>query len=275
MDELDEIIEEIRTRSLGTEFQIPVMDVLELLGMSLEEYLRFRYNSRFGSPTQGFADLPDDFDQDSMFELVDLLEPHFPDVLQRLEAAGLHFSTPRLIEFQEFFVSVVLNRIQSHVVDPDLLDTALAGCLDPDDGYMFYMDASFERNKLIDYAIELYLQYLQIEDYPISRSLLHAHLHRCFLGGQLDWEVLFKHCFGILFPNRKEDKTADLNQELRDALKELELDYVPEMEDLKKQFRSLMLRYHPDRNPEGLERARRINESYSLLISGLFGAEKI
>tara|TARA_Y100001933_G_C18886057_1_gene516212 strand:- start:119 stop:940 length:822 start_codon:yes stop_codon:yes gene_type:complete len=273
MDDLDELIEEIQTRSVGSQYAIPVSEVLAMLEMSLEEYLRFRY--RRSASSTSFAEISDTFTQDSIFELLDLLEPYYPDVLQRMEEAGLHFSAHRLVEFQEFFVSILLNRIQSHRIDLDLLETSLAGCQNPDDGYLFYMDASFDRNQLIQYATELFLEYRAIADHSLSRSLLISYLNRCFLAGQLDWETLFRQSFETLFPDRKEARTEGLSPELRAALQELDLDYVPERHELKKQFRIMMLRYHPDRNPDGLEKARRINESYSLLLIGLYGAEKI
>ena len=268
MDDLNELIEEIRSRSLDRDFEIPVSDVLEVLGMRMEEYLRFRYNRRYGS---SFGDIPDRFGRDSMPELMELLELRFPDVVQRMEASGLHFSSEKLIHFQEFFVSVLLNRLQSHQEDRELLDTALAACQNPEDGYMFYMDASFDRDQLIDYTARLFLEHQGIEDYPYSKNLLIDYLKRCFLSGQLDWEALLKSSFDSLFPGRKVFRAVmDLAPEIQAALKEMDLDYVPEREDLKKQFRALMLKYHPDHNPEGLEKARRLNESYSVLLAGLY-----
>ncbi|HBS03719.1 MAG TPA: hypothetical protein DEA96_02060 [Leptospiraceae bacterium] len=275
MDDLDELIEEIQTRSVGTDFEIPVSEVLDMLGLSLEEYVRFRYNRRSGSSGAGFADMADYFTRDSIHELLDLLEPDYPDVMERFEQSGLHFSSDALIQFQEFFVSILLNRFQAHRIDEELLETSLAACQDPEDGYLFYMDASFDRKQLIEYAAELFLEYRKIVDHSFSRGLLIHYLQRCFLSGQLDWEILFRHALDTLFPDRKVSHSIDLREDLREALKELELDYVPERQDLKKQFRHMMLRYHPDRNPDGLEKARRINESYSLLIAGLYGAEKI
>ena len=37
-------------------------------------------------------------------------------------------------------------------------------------------------------------------------------------------------------------------------------------EEIKKSYRKLSLKYHPDKNPEGEEKFKQINESYKLLL---------
>lgn len=271
LDEIDEIIEEISSRTMGSHFQIPVAEILEILGMGTEEYFRFRYNRRSSSGS-GFSEIPEYFTEDNTHELIDLLEHSgLEDPVTRLERAGLHFSSRTLFDLQEFFVSVTLNHILSHKVDDDLLETSLSGCMDPDDGYRFYMDASFDRDQLKNRAVSLFLEYRKLEKHALSRSLLLSFLDRSFRTGHLQWDVLFEHCFDELFPARyRAPREINLSPELREALQELELDHVPELENLKKQFRALMFKYHPDRNPEGSEKTRRINTSYSLLLTGLY-----
>ncbi|MCB1138459.1 MAG: J domain-containing protein [Leptospiraceae bacterium] len=271
LDEIDEIIEEISSRTVGCHFQVPVGDILEILGMGNEEYFRFRYNRR-SSAGSGFSEIPEDFTEQNTHELIDLLEHcGLEDPLGRLEKAGLHFSSRTLIDLQEFFVSVTLNHILSHTVDVDLLDTSLSGCMNPEDGYRFYMDATFDRDQLKSRAVSLFLDYRSLENHALSRWLLLTYLDRSFRTGYLQWDVLFEHCFDDLFPDRRHaPRQLSLDPELQEALQELELDYVPELEQLKKQFRALMFKYHPDRNPDGLEKTRRINSSYSLLLTALY-----
>lgn len=267
---LEELIEEIESRIIGEHFSIPVSEVLSHLDLSLEEYFRFRYNNR-GSSARSLGDIPEDFTEKNTDELLDLLEHRgYSLALTRMEQSGLHFSSQKRIDLEEFFISVTLNRIRSHVVDEDLLETSLAGCLNPDDGYRFYMDACFDRNELMDQAVAHYLEYRELEDHALSRRILKDHLQRCFLTGQIDWDTIIHSCYEDLFPHRKARGTAHLSPDLQQALQEMELDYVPDREELKRKFRSLMFRYHPDRNPDGLEKTRRINESYCILLAGLY-----
>ena len=268
MDRLDELIEEIQSRTIARRFEIPISDILEILDWSIEEYYRFRYEKR---QRQTFGDLSDSFSPEDIPELMDLMEAcHVDRVQERMESAGLYFRSETLLDFQDFFVSVILNRIRSHKVDQDLLETSLSACADPEDGYRFYIDACFDRNELMDYAIRRFLEYRHLPDHSFGVGLLQEYLRRSFLSGTLQWDVLFESSYSFLFPNRKRVITPDLDESLIEALKEMELNHVPDPEELKKQFRKLMLRYHPDRNPNGQERSRRINASYTLLVASLF-----
>lgn len=45
----------------------------------------------------------------------------------------------------------------------------------------------------------------------------------------------------------------------------LELNANASHEEIKKSFRTLSLKYHPDKNPDGAERFKEINEAYQVL----------
>ena len=48
----------------------------------------------------------------------------------------------------------------------------------------------------------------------------------------------------------------------------LEIDSNASIEEIKKAFRLLSLKYHPDKNPEGAEKFKEINEAFQVLSDG-------
>jgi len=45
----------------------------------------------------------------------------------------------------------------------------------------------------------------------------------------------------------------------------------PDADALRARYRQLMMRYHPDVDPSGLERCKDVNAAYSVLIAGAAG----
>lgn len=54
-----------------------------------------------------------------------------------------------------------------------------------------------------------------------------------------------------------------------DAHKLLELPAEYDLQELKRVYRKMMLKYHPDINPEGTEISKKINEAYDILLKQL------
>lgn len=290
---IQELLDEIESSVVNHDWQLPLDYVLSLLDLSREEYYRYVYAEQ---AIGNWSDhMPDAFSAESMVDLVALLEHQgLRRAGELFHKAGYYFSEEHLLNWLEFFHSVTLSRMQSHAVDAELLETAMAGCQRFLDAVEFYGHCHFDEREYINFATKLYLEHAQIEDHSLSREILGGFIRREFHQRNLIWEHLYRTIYGTLrdaavqleLPGadqidgeehaRRSGGGAYIDPELATALRTLELptEPLPEPEVVKKQYRQMLKRYHPDVNPEGQEQTRDLIGAYGVVVSHLGLAEQ-
>ncbi len=286
-DRLQELLDEIESLRIGESWSLPLDLALGLIHSEREEYYRYIYSLR--RKGGGWSEnLRDEFGPENTRELVGFLEHQgFADATARFLAAGLYFEEDRLLDWLEFFQSVSLSRIQSQSVERDLLESAIAGCMRFSDAADFYCHVKFDQTEYGRFAVSLYLKRIGAADHHLSRAILGAYLAEQFRHRRIIWEDLCRGAHELLRvkarewgvyeeePERRQYNVALLAPEMRDALQELELplDRLPAAEELKTRYRNLLKQYHPDVNPEGQDRTRRIVAAYSVVYTEVKPAE--
>ena len=283
---IQELRDEIESCVVGDQWEIPLDFVLNLLETSREDFYRYVYAQReIGNWTEH---MPEAFGPGNTEDLVAFLEHQGLDQAgASFHEAGFYFTEDHLLAWLEFFHSVTLSRMQSHTVDAELLETAMAGCRFFSDAVEFYGHCKFDTNECIGFAVELFLKQRNIERHHLSRAALHDFLRRQIHQRNLIWEDLYRSMFNQLRENAIRQGFAaaeDIGEtfgpggdailadpQLTGALRVLEMpaNRLPDRESLKKSYRTLLKRFHPDVNPQGQEKTRELIAAYSLIVSHL------
>ncbi|MCR9142446.1 MAG: hypothetical protein NXI24_09360 [bacterium] len=283
---IQELLDEIESCLVGDRWELSLDFVLNLVEISREEFYRYVYAEReLGNWTEH---MPESFEAENTGDLIAFLEhAGLTRAGECFHAAGFYFTDDHLLSWLEFFHSVTLSRMQSHPIDAELLETAMAGCQRFADAVEFYGHCKFDERECIEFAVRLFIEQRDIADHHKSRATLFDFLKSQFHQRNLIWEDLYRSMFGLLRDNavRLElDGAQDIDEnefaansagrtlldpELSGALKILEMpvDRLPDREPLKKSYRALLKRFHPDVNPQGQEITRDLIAAYSLVIS--------
>jgi len=274
MTAIVEIIEEIESMTEGDKWTLSLDSVLAILGVSREELYRSQYakRKRHGMNLDGFG-------PDNVGRLLEMLAEYgYRDAPEHFQRAGVYFSPDLLQEWQEFFLSVTSARLMGHMVDRDELENALSACRNPIDGLDFYCETRFRLEDLVRFASSLFLRKHGIEHHSLSAHTLDNFVLHMYGRRILKREDLFATLRELLIEKglewgflRASDvrKTNPLPPDLAMALGSLEMptDEIPGSDRLKRQYRTLLKRYHPDVNPSGLEKTREINTAYTFVIA--------
>lgn len=280
MSALEEILEEIESMRDGNGWSMSLESVLAILGVTYEDYCRSQYSRRkkTGLNLQGFT-------EENVERLVEMLAGFGYDSPVAFQRAGYYFSPDLLQEWQEFFISVTSSRLLGHEVDRSELENALSACRKPGDGLEFYCETRFNLEELVHFASNLFLRKHGIESHSVSNNILNSYI--LYMYGQriLKREDLFASLNEILIEKAIEWRflrAADVRNkvvlppDLAKALEALEMhtDEMPEGDELKRQYRTLLKRYHPDVNPTGLEKTRQINTAYTFVVTRMHAMAK-
>ncbi|MCB1306904.1 MAG: J domain-containing protein [Leptospiraceae bacterium] len=276
---LDELLDELESVRVGPNWNLPVDYVLSLTETSREDYFRTLYQMEMDDNAR--PDFADEFNPENTETLVRFLRGcGYTSAESRLHRAGYFFTTDQLLHWLEFFQSVTLSRMQNHPIDREQLEIALAGCRHFEDGAQFYCECVFERDEFIHFAADLYLQRYQIARHHLSLEILEGFLLERIRLGWLRWEDLCRIYSEHLrararewgLPGVDEEEAESwlhgaITPEVARALRTLELPAhrMPEPAKLKKQYRALLKKYHPDVNPEGAERTRQLIVAFSII----------
>lgn len=275
---VSELLDEIESVTLGPSWSLATEHVLNVVGARVEEYARFLYGRREG-------DVPEDtFNENNVELLVEFLASRgFSSAALEFECAGVFLSSKVLLDWLEFFQSVTISRLLSRDVDREMLDTAVAGCREFADAAEFYCRALFDPAELKTLAVTGFLVRRHLPDHALSRGILLRFLEEQFRLRVLRWEDLEQALYDALYDRActwgfavgARRGLADLPQAVLAALRELEFtgQRMPAPEQLRKRYRNLLRKHHPDLNAQGLERTRNLIEAYGVLMRALQGQQ--
>ncbi|NBC28431.1 MAG: DnaJ domain-containing protein [Spirochaetes bacterium] len=228
------------------------------------------------------------FTTENVGELVELLEI-FVD--RRAEPAltriGAFLPQELRVELTARLLETARDRAKDHRVDPDEFREMLRARRGYEAARDLYLSHHFSRAGLIAESVE---RFLRDHSFDVRELAAHAAgrvLERLFRSHIVEIPTLlvgvgvrlFEMALASGYAKRPEDEAAEeasqrgpgdqaSSPELRtQACRVLELEPQEANEDaIKRQYKRLMLRFHPDLNPRGLRKAQQLNEAYALLL---------
>jgi hypothetical protein len=233
----------------------------------------------------GFMEAVDGFSQDSAGDLVTLLERVAgPQTEGALTRAGLFLPHPLRVELMEQLFSRAERFASAHSPREDELAAMIVFAGSVSDAIGIYFREHVDLDALID---ECAGSFAAARGMPAVGALTAARCLRDFVSRHLIEER------SLFFSLEKRLHLAARRLGYRDAGVEGTTGEAPESdgrtgvprviwakavmglpsapiaaETLRRRYRELMKRYHPDVNPAGLERCKDINAAYAVLMSG-------
>ncbi len=284
IDTVEELIDEIQSVTVADKWSIDTDLLLSIIQMDKEEYYRLVYAKRHSGLIS--LHIRDSYDDGITEELLEILDVAGLEVARPMfEKSGYSLSSGMRDAWVEFFLSVSLSRIQNHELDVELLKTCLSGCSNPADGIESYIHSTISINDLVSFAAVLFLRKNRIEDHHLSRSILSSIIADQIKIRDIKEEELFSSYRKILHEkaiNRGIIEESEkiytavygkLTERQKDALHTLgyTAGVIPASANLKKRYREMVKKNHPDINPGGEAITREITGAYNLLISEIYG----
>lgn len=276
---LDALVERISRRAKDGTWQVSVDEIRELSGLEFAEFysVAYRLHNRLDSSMHRFS-------HETVGELVTLLEAVFgPAAEQRMARAGLFVPHELGNELVARFWTVVAERVRRHRVDEATFLAMLQTFRTYDEARGVYLDEYFARDEIIRAAANAFVREFPFDDPETAATTCMAHLSMLFLRHVLSLRAALRPVTDRLtrialehgFLHRRERvhyydsaEKPGPDDAVTDGLRLLGLaGTTPDSGMLKRRYKELMKRYHPDVNPAGLETCKRINNAYSYLLA--------
>ncbi|MCC5814821.1 MAG: molecular chaperone DnaJ [Leptospira sp.] len=276
---LDDIIFEIQNNSIECKWFLDSMKLAELLNLSKEDFFRKLYNFKTSKPDRetrhGFSEIDGDY-------LIEFLQYclNVGGIQDRFANAGIYFDERSLYELRELFKAIVRESLSRHDLDKDTLLLLSTASLDYDDAVDSYISEKFEIDFFVKRSVFEFMNFRRINTDMGAELFLKGYLEGLIPTKILNIKDItqefrdrsFYELFGTYReePREKSSKTRKrkkrMEPDLIDLIEFFGLKEGFTREDLKKQFKVLLKKFHPDVNKEGLEKTQEIIEKYNKII---------
>lgn len=291
---LDAVVERIRgLEATGRAWRLDAEEIRELLGVEVGEFYRKIYAAdRARHPLVSLAAATASFSQDNIWEFVALVELFCGDSAERrFQGAGVFFPHPEQLELMGTFILNASRTARDHRLDSGEFSAMLAAFGSFERAHRCYLDEHFNLEGLVDAAVEQYCSPRQFSIPALARRNARALLEYFFQKHVLEPRELFAGTRASLFEQAVREGFAEPPAPGRPgpgfggpggtafegtpepspferARRIMGLEGRPlTLPVLKRQYKGLMKRYHPDVNPAGLKRCQEINAAYALMVS--------
>ncbi len=273
---LGDVIFELQNQSDSMQWFLTYDRLAELLNIRKEECLRKLYQFRSSKPQMslsgGFHEVDGDYLIDFLSEILDL-----DDIPDDFLKAGIFFSERPLYELRESYKSLLQRTIENHKLDKDLLLLLSTATIDFDDAVDSYLMDKFEIDFFVKRSIHFFLELHQIKSDFGAEEFLRDYLNALIPTKILNFRDITKEfrdrtyyeLFGRIRSEKPKKKKLKkkINLELEELLTFFDLDLEASAQDVKKKFKELLKKYHPDINKKGEEMTKKIIIKYNRLIA--------
>ncbi|MCB1171918.1 MAG: J domain-containing protein [Leptospiraceae bacterium] len=275
--ELNGLIEEIQSRVCGVDWRLEFRELAVWCDWSQEALLqlawRLYHRSNLGQTVDGFG-------PHNVLDLIELLEQgpfHGLAVKAEFIAGGLFLEPGDLEYWLDFLYSVSLSYLQNQELDAELLEDIIRSSPDSNNALLFYCHSQFDTEQLLHRACALYCKHLQIRPTEVITHLLQQHCRQAERRRDWDWDDVFLGMedsfrnaatrIGLEWLDTKSraDQATLSAPGVQQAFAVLGMPITTERASLQQRFRSLLMQYHPDRNPDGQEQCQKIIAAWKTL----------
>lgn len=277
---LHDVIFEIQNASEAMNWFLSYDRLSDLLELRKEEVLRKVYQFKAGKPQMtlsgGFHEVDGDL-------LIDFLSWNLEldEVAEEFLRAGIFFSERPLYELRESYKELVQKTIANHKLDRELLLLLVAATIDFDDAVDSYLMDKFEIDFFVRRSIQQFIEIHEIRPEFGAEEFLYGYLHSLIPTKILNFRDITREfrerTYYDIFGNFREKKQKKkkvkptVSDEMFELLAFFDLEPGASLTDVKKKYKELVKKYHPDVNKKGEEMTKRIIAKYNRLVLLLNG----
>jgi hypothetical protein len=210
-------------------------------------------------------------------DLVSILESLYgPAAEETLRQAGLFLSHEDHIEITDVFLRTAGRAAARHTPDYEQFQAMLRAAKGFPEALKLYYEEHLPLNPMMEAAFEAFAARREWPGVSVAHRLVIDYLESLFQRHILDRSQLFSGLesdLGSRFfdTGERRKEAARLPSEDNPILNAMSLMGLSgrrlDPMVLQSRYRSLMKRYHPDINPQGLEMCKRVNLAYAFLLS--------
>ena len=281
--DLDVVVELIARRiDASGRWRVSASELREELGIDALDYYQSMYEAATAERSVlGIGDITGVFSSEGPQVLLAALEVFCGAAAEaRLAKAGIFFPHSSRIDIIETLIEATASATARHTFDPDELSAMLRSLKGFEAARSAYIATHFPRERLIDAAVESYCGGRRFDIPSLARANVRRLIEFFFRRHVLSEAALFAGLSERMYSQavdegyvKPEGSAGGLTREpdaLESARQMLGVAGLPISRGLlRDRYRSLMKRFHPDVNPDGLERAKEINAAYSRLLAAL------
>ncbi|TGL51084.1 molecular chaperone DnaJ [Leptospira meyeri] len=247
----------------------------ELLEIRKEDCLRKVYQFKAAKPQMtlsgGFHEVDGDL-------LIDFLawSLELDEVAEEFLKGGIFFSERPLYELRESYKSLIQKTIANHKLDREFLLLLTAATVDYDDAVDSYLMDKFEIDFFVRRSIHQFLEKFEIHPEFGAEEFLYEYLKSLIPTKILNFRDItrefrdrtYYELYGRFRETKKKKKkiVKTVSDEVKDLLAFFDLEPGAGMTDVKRKFKELLKKYHPDINKKGEEMTKRIILKYNRLV---------
>ncbi|PKA11516.1 J domain-containing protein [Leptospira meyeri] len=272
---LHDVIFELQNVSESMQWFLSYDRLSELLEIRKEECLRKVYQFKAAKPQMtlsgGFHEVDGDL-------LIDFLawSLEIDEVAEEFLKGGIFFSERPLYELRESYKSLIQKTIANHKLDRELLLLLTAATVDYDDAVDSYLMDKFEIDFFVRRSIHQFLEKFEIHPEFGAEEFLYEYLKSLIPTKILNFRDItrefrdrtYYELYGRFRETKKKKKkiVKTVSDEVKDLLAFFDLEPGAGMTDVKRKFKELLKKYHPDINKKGEEMTKRIILKYNRLV---------
>ncbi|EMJ88674.1 molecular chaperone DnaJ [Leptospira meyeri] len=272
---LHDVIFELQNVSESMQWFLSYDRLSELLEIRKEDCLRKVYQFKAAKPQMtlsgGFHEVDGDL-------LIDFLawSLELDEVAEEFLKGGIFFSERPLYELRESYKSLIQKTIANHKLDRELLLLLTAATVDYDDAVDSYLMDKFEIDFFVRRSIHQFLEKFEIHPEFGAEEFLYEYLKSLIPTKILNFRDItrefrdrtYYELYGRFRESKKKKKkiVKTVSDEVKDLLAFFDLEPGAGMTDVKRKFKELLKKYHPDINKKGEEMTKRIILKYNRLV---------
>lgn len=263
---LNDVISEIQSISEGGKWFLSSSRLTELLEIRKEIFYRLAYSTKNSllnyDVLKGFHEADCEVLCRFLANFLGL-----EDVESAFQRGGIYFSKSALDEISDYFVRYLIASIENHKLDKELIMLLASATLNFDDAFDSYLDDKFDREVMIGRYVGYYTEIRHIDTSYGAETFLKKFLFTLFSERKIDFQKITretKHRAYYELYGREIHFSAHSNETLL-LLKFFQLDENSTRAELRKRYKELLKKYHPDLNKSGLEKTKEIIEKYKKL----------
>ena len=271
---LQELVAEIASDSDACKWFVSSQTIADILKITKEEYYRKYYHFKTDHPkSSGIKG----FSENEIDLLISFLNQLLPgeNIEKAFREYGIYFDEESKHDLLELFKRLVEESLNTHKLDKELLLLLASSTRNFDDSIDSYLLSKFDRELFIQKTVAVYIQsnniftennsdfYLTnfLEDYLSRRPKIWVKITEEFR------ERSYYDLYGKFREKRKKKvRKTSSNPEIKALLEFFDLELEFSLDDLKKNFKALLKKYHPDVNKNGLEMTQTIIKNYNKLL---------